>query len=113
MRYASRLLSGVLRFLLSGWVCPRSELQKGTALNRIKQHFFKKIWKEVLFVLENYPYLLDFKQVQEILRIGRNQLLFRLQSGEIPAFKVGRKWRVRKNELLRYMEEGEQTVLDE
>lgn len=64
-------------------------------------------------MLENYPYLLDFKQVQEILRIGRNQLLFRLQNGEIPAFKVGRKWRVRKNELLRYMEEGEQTVLDE
>ena len=30
-------------------------------------------------MLENYPYLLDFKQVQEILRIGRNQLLFRLQ----------------------------------
>lgn len=64
-------------------------------------------------MLENYPYLPDFKQVQEILRIGRNQLLFRLQSGEIPAFKVGRKWRIRKNELLRYMEEGEQAVLDE
>ena len=64
-------------------------------------------------MLENYPYLLDFKQVQEILRIGRNQLLFRLQSGEIPALKVGRKWRIRKNELLRYMEEGEQAVLDE
>lgn len=64
-------------------------------------------------MLENYPYLLDFKQVQKILRIGRNQLLFRLQSGEIPAFKVGRKWRVRKNELLRYMAEGEQAVLDE
>lgn len=75
---------------------PAFRTAKGTALNRIKQHFFKKIWKEVLFVLENYPYLLDFKQVQEILRIGRNQLLFRLQSGEIPAFKVGRKWRVRK-----------------
>ena len=64
-------------------------------------------------MLENYPYLLDFKQVQEILRIGRNQLLFRLQSGEIPAFKVGRKWRVRKNELLHYIEECEQAVLDE
>lgn len=64
-------------------------------------------------MLENYPYLLDFKQVQKILRIGRNQLLFRLQSGEIPAFKVGRKWRIRKNELLRYMEECERAVLDE
>ena len=64
-------------------------------------------------MLENYPYLLDFKQVQKILRIGRNQLLFRLQSGEIPAFKVGRKWRVRKNELLRWMGEREQAVLDE
>ena len=64
-------------------------------------------------MLENYPYLLDFKQVQKILRIGRNQLLIRLQSGEIPAFKVGRKWRVRKNELLRYMAESEQAVLDE
>ena len=64
-------------------------------------------------MLENYPYLLDFKQVQKILRIGRNQLLFRLQSGEIPAFKVGIKWRVRKNELLRYMAESEQAVLDE
>ena len=64
-------------------------------------------------MLENYPYLLDFKQGQEILRIGRTQLLFRLQSGEIPAFKVGKKWRIRKNELLRYMEECERAVLDE
>ena len=59
-------------------------------------------------MLESYPYLLDFKEVQEILRIGRNQLLFRLQNGEISAFKIGKQWRVRKSELLRYIEECEE-----
>lgn len=64
-------------------------------------------------MLENYPFLLDFNQAQEILRIGRNQLLFRLQNAEIPGFKIGRKWRIRKDELLRYMEDSEDCFFDE
>ena len=44
--------------------------------------------------LEKYPDVLNFKQVQEILHIGKNLLLDLLNSGELPAFKVGKLWRV-------------------
>lgn len=56
-------------------------------------------------MLENYPPVLTFSQVREILHIGKNLLLYYLQSGEIPAFHVGRLWRIRKQDLIDFMEE--------
>lgn len=54
--------------------------------------------------LERYPDVLTFKQVQEILHVGINLLLDLLDTGEIPAFKVGKLWRVYKKSLILYME---------
>ncbi len=54
--------------------------------------------------LERYPDVLTFKQVQEILHVGKNLLLDLLDTGEIPAFKVGKLWRVYKKSLILYME---------
>ena len=53
-------------------------------------------------MLDEYPAILNFKQVREILHIGKNSLLLRLNSGEIPGFKVGNLWRVYKEDLILY-----------
>lgn len=52
-------------------------------------------------MLEQYPDILTVKEVREILFIGKNKAYQLLESGEIKGFKVGRDWRVRKEELLK------------
>ena len=52
-----------------------------------------------------YPEILTLKQCQEILQIGKNLMLFLVHNEEIPAFRVGKQWRVRKSDLERYIEE--------
>ena len=54
-------------------------------------------------MLDNYPDVLSFRQVMEITHIGRNLLLRLLNSGEIPAFKMGKLWKVYKQDLIQYM----------
>ena len=52
---------------------------------------------------DNYPDVLSFRQVMEITHVGRNLLLRLLNSGEIPAFKMGKLWKVYKQDLIQYM----------
>ena len=54
---------------------------------------------------QGYPEILTLKQCQEILQIGKNLMLFLVHNEEIPAFRVGKQWRVRKSDLERYIEE--------
>ena len=54
-------------------------------------------------MLDNYPDVLSFRQVMEITHVGRNLLLRLLNSGEIPAFKMGKLWKVYKQDLIQYM----------
>jgi len=51
------------------------------------------------------PYILDFKQTKSFLKIGRNTLLMLLQTGMLPAFKLGNKWRIRRDDLEEFIEE--------
>ena len=50
-------------------------------------------------MLDNYPDVLSFRQVMEITHVGRNLLLRLLNSGEIPAFKMGKLWKVYKQDV--------------
>ena len=52
-----------------------------------------------------YPEILTLKQCQETLQIGKNLMLFLVHNEEIPAFRVGKQWRIRKSDLERFMEE--------
>ena len=54
---------------------------------------------------QGYPEILTLKQCQEILQIGKNLMLFLVHNEEIPAFRVGKQWRVRKPDLESFMEE--------
>ena len=53
-------------------------------------------------MLDNYPDVLSFRQVMEITHVGRNLLLRLLNSGEIPAFKMGN-FEGLQQDLIQYM----------
>ena len=54
---------------------------------------------------QGYPEILTLKQCQEILQIGKNLMLFLVHNEEIPAFRVGKQWRIKKVDLEHYIEE--------
>ena len=39
------------------------------------------------------------REVMELLAIGRNTFYKMVQSGQLPAFRIGRQWRVRRDRL--------------
>lgn len=51
------------------------------------------------------PMILTLKQCQEILQIGKNLMLYLIHNEEIPAFRVGKQWRIRREDLERFMED--------
>ena len=55
-------------------------------------------------ILEDYEDILDAYTVAYILGLSRATTLKLLRDGTIPGTKVGRKWRVTKNNLLRWLE---------
>ena len=54
---------------------------------------------------KEYPDILTLKQCREILQIGKNLMLFLIHNEEIPAFRVGKQWRVRNSDLQQFIEE--------
>ena len=58
-------------------------------------------------MLGDYPDALTFIQVMEITHVGRNLLLRLLNSGEIPAFKMGKLWKVYKKDLIQYLRQDQ------
>lgn len=59
----------------------------------------------VIVMLDEYPIVLNFKQVREILHISKNLLLNLLNMGEIPGYRVGNLWRVNREDLIEYMKQ--------
>ena len=51
----------------------------------------------------DYPEILTLKQCQEILQIGKNLMLYMIHNEEIPAFRVGKQWRIRREDLEQFM----------
>ena len=51
-----------------------------------------------------YPLILTVKQCQEILQIGKNLMLYLIHNEEIPAFRVRKQWRIRREDLEHFME---------
>ena len=48
-------------------------------------------------MLEQYEDVLTIEELQKILSIGRNSAYALLQSGALPSFRIGKKWRVPKD----------------
>ena len=59
----------------------------------------------MLSMLEEYPAILLPKECMEILGIGRSMFYKLVGSGELPAKRVGKLWRVSKADIISYMRE--------
>ena len=57
--------------------------------------------------LNQYPDILTIKDCQDILQVSRGTILRLLHEGELPAFRVGNRWRVRRESMLAFIEKNE------
>ncbi len=51
---------------------------------------------------DELPAIMTFEEAREYLYIGRNTLLKLLHNKELKGFKVGNKWRIRKEDIIAY-----------
>lgn len=54
-------------------------------------------------MLEQYETILVPEEICEILRIGQNEVYKMLKNKEIAAYKVGKTWRIPKQNLINYI----------
>ena len=54
-------------------------------------------------MLNNTKDVLTLKDLQELLHIGKNTALKLVQSGDIEAFRVGNRWRVMRQSVMKYI----------
>lgn len=52
---------------------------------------------------EHLPVLLTAAEAMDILGVGKNTMYRLLKSGELPAVRIGRVWRIQMEELSRYL----------
>ncbi|MEX6493382.1 helix-turn-helix domain-containing protein [Fusobacterium animalis] len=50
-----------------------------------------------------YPDVLTVKEVREILRIGMNNIYQMLKSGELKSIKIGRVYKIKKEDVVEYI----------
>ena len=54
-------------------------------------------------MLNNTKDILTLKELQGLLHIGKNTALRLVQIGEIKAFRVGKQWRIARENVIRYL----------
>lgn len=53
--------------------------------------------------MEQLPMVLTSAEAMEILGVGKNTLYRLLNSGELPAIRIGRSWRIANTEIERFI----------
>ena len=54
-------------------------------------------------MLECVPEIMTFRECCNLLKVGKNTLLNLLHSGEIGAFRIGKRWKIPKNAVIDYI----------
>lgn len=54
----------------------------------------------------DYPDIVTPKEIQDMLRIGRNTVYELLRSGEIKSLRVGKKYIIPKSSVIKYLQTG-------
>lgn len=63
-------------------------------------------------MLEQYDEVLGIHDLREILNVGRNAVYDLLNQGEIPAFRIGRNWKIPKEAVIAYLNRWQTTTSD-
>ena len=61
-------------------------------------------------MLEDYSDLLSIQELQEVLNIGRNTAYELLNQGSVPAFRIGRCWKIPKDSVIHYISQWKKRV---
>lgn len=56
--------------------------------------------------LDKLPDILTIKQLAEFLQVNSRTIQRVITSGELKAFKVGRDWRIEKDAVIKWLENG-------
>ena len=54
-------------------------------------------------ILEQYPDILTVEDLCNVLNIGPNAAYELLQKGAVPAFRIGRRWKIPKEAVIGYI----------
>ena len=57
-------------------------------------------------MLEYYPDVMDPTTVREIIGVGKNKIYELLESGTINGFRVGKSWKISKEEVIRFIRDS-------
>lgn len=55
-------------------------------------------------MFDNYPDVLEVKDICELLHIGRTQVYKLFHGGEIPYKRIGRVYKIRKEAVIEYLQ---------
>lgn len=53
---------------------------------------------------ENIPEVMTLKECQELLKVGKNTMLELLHTKQIEGFKIGSRWKVKKESLVEFIQ---------
>ena len=53
---------------------------------------------------ECIPEVMTFKECKELLKVGKNTLLDLIHTRQIQAFKVGNRWKIRKQAVIEFIQ---------
>jgi excisionase family DNA binding protein len=109
--YANRATSGENRLTLYGYEChnalhgkhsEESAAQVGVRSGR--KSFWRSSGARVTFLVSESREVMNVRQASQYLGISPDTLYRYITEGEIPAFKLGNRWKLRKTILDRWME---------
>ena len=55
---------------------------------------------------EQIPEILTFKECQELLKVGKNTMLELLHTKQIEGFKIGSRWKIKKESIVEFIQFG-------
>lgn len=54
-------------------------------------------------MFRNIPDIMTTQECQKILKVGKNTILNLIHTGELDAFKIGRRWKIPKESVIEYL----------
>jgi len=54
-------------------------------------------------MFEKEPEIMTFKECQALLKIGKNTLLNLIHNEDIEAFRIGNRWKIPKESVIKYI----------
>ena len=81
--------------------CAGQNKPKGSVVNQRKPKFKTK-GADMMY--ENIPEIMTLKECQQILKVGKNTMLELLHTRQIEGFKIGSRWKVKKESLVEFIQ---------